>query len=467
MKRLLAIFIILALCLSGCGPRLQPLGDGTALFEAPPTPDPSARHNLPRLETGEHIPYMAPLSDDTFGPEELVTRGEAAQMLYTLLANPIEGHCSFGDIFPKDDCYEAVAGLAAWGVIADSTGDFNPEALFSRAQLVTMLSAFYPPDGQGKAPYVGSFLRREAEHESASILPGIASFSDTAGHWSAGAVENAVARGWIEPGGEFGPDVAVTRAEFCRILNTVLGRRADVGTVTLSPDIPKFSDVPASHEAYGDIMEACTVHEYIPMDGFEVWQGFPLTPGFHRVQGQLYFVDSEGQLVRNQSISNWRFDENGRYTTGVAEVDAKLAEVLQSLGADDMADWQALQAAYNYCVQGKVYIKHPWPSYGCEDDRDEHAYRALRFMETGGGTCYDFAAAFGLLARSLGYHCYIVFAQINQFYAPHGWVVIPEGGVNYIYDPEMEATRPWRHDGFDLYRITNHSIYHYWYSPWW
>ncbi len=467
MKRLLAIVIALCLLLSGCASQLEPLGDSEALFAAPSTPDPEALHGLPRLETEEHIPYMSAYPSGRFLPDGVVRRGEACQMLYTLLANPIEGHCSFADLDPKDACYEAVAGLTAWGVISDSTGNFNPNGLFSRAQLMTMLAAFYPAEGEGEAPYIGSFLRREAEHESSAILPGIASFTDTANHWASAAIENAVARGWIEAGGEFGPDVALTRWEFCRILNTVLGRKADAGTAVLSPDVPQYSDVPANHEAYADIMEASIPHDYSRQDDIEIWQDYALSPGFHRVQGQLYYVDSEGQLVRNQSYKNWQFDENGRYTTGVAEVDAMLAQVLQELGTDDMSASDALRAAYRYCVQDKVYIKHPWVSYGCEDDRDEHAYRALRFMETGGGTCYDFAAAFGLLARSLGYHCYIVYAQINQYYAEHGWVVIPEDGVNYIYDPEMEATRPWRHSGYDLFGITNHSIYHYWYDPWW
>ena len=93
--------------------------------------------------------------------------------------------------------------------------------------------------------------------------------------------------------------------------------------------------------------------------------------------------------------------------------------------------------------------------------------RALRFFRHGGGTCYGFAAAFGLLARSLGEHAYIVSAQVNQYYAPHGFVVIPENGVDWIYDVEMEATRMERHDDLDLFRIKNYGIYNYWYTPDW
>ncbi len=469
MKRIFALVLVLVLLLSGCAAPALRAADNydAALFTPPPTLDPQVLHARPELQTETHIAYIEPRANGEFAPDEPVTRGEACQMLYALLAEPIEGNCSFADIAPEDDCYEAVAALAAWGVINDSSDNFNPDDLISRAQLFTMLSAFYPPKGEGDAPHVGSFLRRQTDYDSAAILPDIASFSDTADHWAFAAIENAVAQGWVESGGEFGPDYAVTRAQICRLLNRILGRHADLGVVMLSDDIVPYSDVPTEHEAFGDIMEASITHDYTLLDDAELWQGFPLESGFHRRDGRLYYVDKEGQLLRNQSYKNWSFDEYGRYTTGVPEVDEALAQVLIELGADDMSSWNALKAAYLYCVHGKSYTRYPWSTYGCDDDRYEYAYRTLHFIEHGSGSCYDFAAAFGLLARSLGYHCYIVFAEINQFYAPHGWVVIPSGGVNYIYDPEMEATRPERHGDLDLFQITNHSIYHYWYTPWW
>lgn len=466
MKRLLAIVIALALCLSGCGPQLRPLGDGSALLEAPATPDPNALHGLPQLETEEHIPYIKARTETEFDPEGLVTRGEAAQIFYNLVSNPIEGRCAFGDLSPQDDCYEAVAGLTAWGVFRDSSGDFDPDGLFSRAQLMTILAAFYPPAGKGRAPYVGSFFRQGAKTADAVLLPGISSFSDISDHWACEAIENAVTRNWIHPGGEFGPDVAVTRAELCQLLNRVLDRHADIGTITVCSDIPKYTDVSTAHEAYGDIMEASFPHGYFREDGRELWKDVSLTPGFHRVQGRLYYVDENAQLVRNESYGVWYFDDNGCYTTGVSATDAALAEVLMSLGTDTMDDWDALKAVYRYCVEGKYYMRRPWFSYGCPNDRDEFAYRALSFMEHNSGSCYDFASAFGLLARSLGYRAYIVFARINNARNVHGWVVIPENGVNYIYDTELEAVRPW-HYRFELFRSTNHQVYDYYYSPWW
>lgn len=466
MKRILAIIVVLSLCLTGCGTRLSPAGELRLLPEGE---EPVISPGVPLLNTEEHVPYMEAFPSGRFLPEVVMRRGEICQILYALMANPMDGSCSFSDVRPGSPYYESVACLTAWGIVSDSTGEFRPNDLISWAQLLTMLSRFYPAPQEGEAPYIGSFLGRRAELEEGQMLPDMASFSGIRDHWACDAIENAVARGWLSPGGSFNPDQAVTRAEFCRLMNTVLDRRADLGMAAFLDHVPQFPDVPPSHPDYPQILEACCAHEYSRSeDGTELWRGAELSPGFHRRNGQLFYVTEEGEFLRNGSVGLLDFDEYGRYTCGVAATDAKIAEILRSLGTDDMTQEQALRAAYTYCIRNKTYIKHTWASYGCTEDRHEHAYRALKFYETNSGVCYDYAAGFGLLARALGYsNAYIVFARINEFYAPHGWVVIPENGVNYIYDPEMEATRPWRHSGFDLFRIQNHSIYHYWYSPWW
>lgn len=71
------------------------------------------------------------------------------------------------------------------------------------------------------------------------------------------------------------------------------------------------------------------------------------------------------------------------------------------------------------------------------------------------------------MARALGFHAYAVAAEVNQFYGAHGFVVIPEGEVDYIYDVELEATRQERHGDLDLFHILNYDIYNYWYISNW
>lgn len=487
---LIAIFILLALVLSACGetaleavaPEATPTLSSKLLASVRTESDTRQAGSLPRFVTDEHIAYLQPnrtgeelnrtdkplrQSNDLIQPDEPLCRGDAVMALYKLTENRVQGGCSFSDVSEDDALYKALCCMTGWGVVTDSTGEFNPDGLCSRAQLVTMLSRYYPPEAEDvEAPYVGSFRRRSAEMERVGEMD-IPSFADTVGHWASEAVENAVDRGWIDAGGKFYPDAAVTRGEFCRIMNRVLGRRGDEAMAVLSGEYDFFSDLPSYHEYYADVLEATCSHEYYyGDDGVERWSSEALEEGLHRAGGRLYYVQADGTLLRNGSVQQWDFDEDGCYTTGVEELDDMICDILLQLGTDNMSQSEALRAAYLYCTHGHTYIYHNWYTYGFDGVHDENAFRALRFFKSWGGYCYDFAAGFGLLARALGYNCYIVQAQVNQYYAPHGWVVIPENGINYIYDPELESQRDYISD-FGLFRVTNHAVFHYWYTPWW
>lgn len=472
----LAIFILLALLLCACGqtdiasvdPAPTPALSTKLVAAARSESETAAAGTLPKLNTDDHIPYLTSPFLTRIMPDEPLKRGDAIEALYTLLENPIEGACSFSDVAEGSELYEALRCMTAWGVVSDSAGEFRPNDMLSRAQLMTMLARFYPPlPADMDEPYVGSFRRRSADVER---LPEdtIPAFEDTTDHWAAAAIENAVDRGWIEPGGKFYPDAAVTRAEFCHILNRVLGRSGDLAVILLSGEYTSYFDLPADHEYYADVLEASCVHEFYYSDeNMEYWCSETLEPGFHRAGGRLYYVQEDGSLLRNAWLEQWEFDENGCYTTGLDDLDEIVRGILLEIDADNKSDRDALRAAFLYCTHDHIYIYHNWYTYGFDGVHDEFSFRARRFFESGGGYCYDYAAGFGILARALGYNCYIVKAQVNEYYAPHGFVVIPEDGVNYIYDPELESARPARHADFGLFRITNYSIYDYWYTPWW
>jgi hypothetical protein len=75
-------------------------------------------------------------------------------------------------------------------------------------------------------------------------------FSDTAGHWAHDYINTAVSEGIIEgyPDGRFRPDKAVTRAEFCAMVNKALGNN---GTANIT-----FRDVDHNDWYYGDVAKA-------------------------------------------------------------------------------------------------------------------------------------------------------------------------------------------------------------------
>ncbi len=473
---LIAIFILLALCLAGCGE--------TELVAAEPeaTPtlsvkliaadrDPAPRNKgTPSLITEEHILYLEPAFADCIAPDAPITRGDACRALYKLLENPIEGDCSFSDVDEDDALYEALGCLTAWGVVNDSTGGFNPRGMLSRAQLVTMLSRIYPPEPAWdvKRPYVGSFLRRGAEVNRLSDMS-IPSFEDSSGHWASAAIENAAQRGWVEAGGKFYPDAAVTRAEFCRVMNRVLGRQGDRSAALLSGRGGTFRDLSSSHADFADVLEASCPHTFFYDGDREFWECPPLEPGFHRIDGGLFYVQEDGSLLRSGTLWKWTFGADGRYTTGLPELDDTIRDILLELGTDRMSDYEALRAAYIYCVHNFTYIYHDWYSYGfADDDSDCFELRALRFFKTGGGCCYDYAGGFGFLARALGYKAYMIRGYFDNYTLPHGFVAIPENGAYYIYDTEIESDRSRGHQDFDLFRIRSGRFYYiYYFSSWW
>ena len=194
----------------------------------------------------------------------------------------------------------------------------------------------------------------------------------------------------------------------------------------------------------------------------------PVSGGVHRLYGWLYAAWDDGTMITDLDYGVWTFGPDGRYTTGDEVLDMYLADALEESGANDLPDEEALKAAYLYIKYDFQYLVRPEDMETIPVGVTGWEYdRAKRFFRYGGGTCYGYAAAFGLMARALGQHAYVVAAEVNQFYGAHGFVVIPEGDTDVIYDVELEATRPERHDDFDLYGILNKTIYNYWYVANW
>ena len=59
-------------------------------------------------------------------------------------------------------------------------------------------------------------------------------------------------------------------------------------------------------------------------------------------------------------------------------------------------------------------------------------------FSTGKGNCYSYAAAFGVLAKALGYDAICYSGTIGVAHQPHGWTEIEIDGINYIFDTNIE-----------------------------
>lgn len=206
-------------------------------------------------ETQIHNAYISGYPDGTVGPDKIITRAEAAVMLYNLLDEKSGYINTFTDV-PENQWYsEAVITLAGMGVVNGYLdGTFRPDAPITRAEFVTMAVNFAKA---GNGTYC--------------------SFADVSQDmWYYGAVAKASEKGWIGgyPDGTFGPERYITRAEVTVIINRMENREADMEFIAENmKDMNTFTDLPSSHWAYSSMMEAANGHKYVRGEGYarEIW----------------------------------------------------------------------------------------------------------------------------------------------------------------------------------------------------
>lgn len=205
------------------------------------------------LQTKEHNGYMGGYGNGLFGPNDNMTRAQAARMFYNLLLEKdVPVTVSFTDV-PADAWYaEAVNTLASLGVIKGIGDDqFAPNRTITRAEFTVIAMRFANISADVTNP-----------------------FTDIATNdWYYTAVTSAVSYGWINgySDGSFRPQATITRAEVVTIVNRMLNRTADRNFVD-SNATAQFDDVPNTYWAYYNIMEATIAHDHsIDNDGVESW----------------------------------------------------------------------------------------------------------------------------------------------------------------------------------------------------
>lgn len=206
------------------------------------------------LNTEDHLAYLNGYGGGLFGPDDHMTRAEAAQMFYNLLLDrEVSTAAHFTDV-PADAWYaRAVEALASLGMVEGvGGGKFAPERTITRAEFTVMAMRFARLPEGGENP-----------------------FSDvTSSDWFYDQVVGAVQYGWITgyTDGTFRPEATITRAEVTAITNRLLDRAADEDYVDdHAGELRQFPDVSASYWAYHDIVEATNAHSYRVYDGEEHW----------------------------------------------------------------------------------------------------------------------------------------------------------------------------------------------------
>lgn len=207
------------------------------------------------LETVEHNAYLHGYSNGEFGPNNNMTRAEAAQMFYNLLREKnVTVTVQFTDV-PDDAWYAtAVNTLASLDILKGVGEDqYDPTRAISRAEFAAIATRF-----------------------AKANLEGSTSFDDVSdADWYYNAVLTAVNYGWINgyEDNTFRPHNTVTRAEVATIVNRMLARRADKDFVANHiHNMKTFNDVDSSFWAYHYIMEATNGHDYDRAEHTEIWK---------------------------------------------------------------------------------------------------------------------------------------------------------------------------------------------------
>jgi hypothetical protein len=389
----------------------------------------------PALKTDSHTKFMNGNTKGLFQPYNTITRAEIAQVLYTLLVDvPVQGK-SLADV-PTDAWYaKAAEGLAALSIMnGDEKGNFRPDAPISRAECAVMLANFLPA-AQKPVTY-----------------PDV-----PASHWAHTAISTAAASGIFtgHTDGTFAPGDAMTRAEAAAVFNRLLGRTPDANAIASAENLRLFPDVPKSHWAYTQIMEATVTHGHEAAAGGERWTSIEternqLANGYYSIDGWLYRVQ-DGMFLRSVTMDSYTFDENGRYTTGYAALDTMLTDVIRQTTNDTMTLEQKLRALYNYVRDNFVYLGRAHVIKGQVGWEPEYA---ATFLETGKGNCFSYAAGYYMLVRELGVDANTVVGLVGRNRRPHGWVEIRLDGVNYMFDTELEMSYRRRGNySYDMFKM--------------
>lgn len=397
--------------------------DGDPGSEPEPSPEPEPKQY--QLETTEHRAYIHG-DGDTFRPEYNLTRAEASVIIYSLLTEkPEPSSFAFSDV-PADAWYARFVNPLGAADILHGYGnnEFHPNDYIKRSEFLTIVCQFYD-------------LK-----ETDKTFPDVPT-----DYWGYRFVATGLANGWISgfDDGLFRPESLITRAQAVSILNRVLGRRAD-GIKAAPGAILKFVDLPYSHWAYSQIMEASVEHTYTKSDsGLESWTTYDIgqsarQPGMYTINNELYCVDGDRHFVHNESVGVLYFNNSGRYTSKDAALDVQIKRIVQAQTVSGDSAIDNLRRLYRYVCDHYEYLARPYIDVG---STGWEVSWTKEMLARGKGSCYSFAALFTMLARQMGYQAtgisgWCMLPQWNGW-SRHGWTQIALDGQIYVCDPESEG----------------------------
>ena len=201
------------------------------------------------LNTDDHYSYIIGYKDGYLRPYGTITRGEVATIFFRLLTDEARDKYwsqtnNYSDCNADLWCNNAISTLSNMGIIDGySDGTFRPYGKITRAQFAKIAVGFFETTTQ---EYQGYY----------SDIPENA--------WFTNYVEAASRVGLIQgfADGTFRPNVNITRAQACVIVNRALDRKPATERLLPTAKMINWPDCTPSDWYYADMQEATNSHDY-------------------------------------------------------------------------------------------------------------------------------------------------------------------------------------------------------------
>lgn len=164
--------------------------------------------------------------------------------------------------------------------------------------------------------------------------------------------------------------------------------------------------------------------------------------GFSESGGPQVSIE-QGSDAYSQSV-NGRTSGHPSYTSD-GFTNAEIIKIVKQIITDDMSDFEAIEAIYNYVGENMLYT----------DIKDEYDYEEFvaYFVEHGRGDSRHYSAAVCALCRAAGYECEViaggfVLNKNTEFErtVEHYWNKLTLGAIEYYLDVEADSNS----DGTDV-----------------
>ena len=345
-------------------------------------------------EGSKHKAYLFFDNDGFYHPSEPLTRHDAVHLLYSFLDEPEEAEKNYKDVKKKSDIYSEALAIKKLGLI---DGDYlYPDRTVTKAELADMLKALYPYADNELLDY--SNIQNKNEE--------------------------------------------ITRYETAAYINKLFGRVPDKEYIDKL--IGVIPDANLENDKYYDFAEGAVSHEIDEKTGkwIENVKFKKAKEGVYFVNGEMYGIKSNGTVAVNESVGNFLFDVNGKYTSGNKKLDALINELIAENTTDEMTQYEKFQTMYYYIVKSFDYRKGNLYEIGETGWSVDEAYDML---VNGKGNCYSYAALVCEFAKALGFDAIAwsgtVVNNAGTPVTPHGWVEIELEGEKYVCDAELEMKK--------------------------